>query len=72
MKGFDLASTVGYTMQAIGKAMVLNAVTRLPSFCAFRFPSWKPVAWLGVVSYRFYLARRYFILWFYANLEVIP
>ena len=71
-KGFDLAPTVGYTMQAVGMGLVFTAVIRFPDFWAFRWLSWKPVVWFGVISYCFYLAHRYFILWMYANVEINP
>jgi peptidoglycan/LPS O-acetylase OafA/YrhL len=71
-KGFDLAPTIGYTMQAFGMALVFTAVIRFPKFWAFRWLNWQPVVWLGVISYCFYLAHRYFILWFYANLDINP
>lgn len=71
-KGFDLAPTIGYTMQAAGMALAFTAVIRFSSFWAFRWLNWKPVVWFGVISYCFYLAHRYFILWMYANVDISP
>jgi peptidoglycan/LPS O-acetylase OafA/YrhL len=71
-KGYDLAPTIGYTMQALGMALVFTAVIRFPTFWAFRWLNWKPVVWYGVISYCFYLCHRYFILWFYDHLDISP
>ncbi|MFF3181308.1 acyltransferase family protein [Rhodococcus pyridinivorans] len=69
-RGYNIAPTIGYTMQALGLVLVFTAVIRFPSFGPFRVLNWRPVVWLGVVSYSFYLVHRYFILWTDENLDV--
>lgn len=71
-KGYNIAPTIGYTIQALGMALVFTAVIRFPHFFLFRWLNWKPVVWLGVVSYSFYLVHRFFILWVDANLHINP
>lgn len=71
-KGFDLAPTIGYTMQAFGMALAFTSVIRFPRFFLFAWLNWKPMVWLGVVSYSFYLVHRFFILWVDGNLSINP
>lgn len=71
-KGTDLSPTIGYTLQAVGMALAFTAVIRFPTFFPFRFLNWRPVVWLGMVSYSFYLVHRFFILWPYENLNINP
>ncbi|MDM7491460.1 acyltransferase [Rhodococcus sp. CSLK01-03] len=69
-RGYNLAPTIGYTMQALGLVLVFIAVIRFPWFGPFRVLNWRPIVWLGVISYSFYLVHRYFILWTDEHLEM--
>ena len=69
-RGYNLAPTIGYTMQALGLVLVFTAVIRFPTFGPFRILNWRPIVWLGVISYSFYLVHRYFILWTDENLTI--
>lgn len=51
------------TVQALLVWVILTAVVSFPNSIAGRVLNWKPVAFLGVMSYSFYLVHRYFILW---------
>lgn len=44
-----------YTLQGIGLIPIFCAVVRFPDFLPFRLLNWRPVVFLGVLSYSFYL-----------------
>ncbi len=71
-RGYDLAPTVGFTMQALAMILLFTAAIRYPTWWMFRWLNWRPVVWLGVMSYCFYLVHRFFILWMYENLSINP
>jgi peptidoglycan/LPS O-acetylase OafA/YrhL len=51
------------TVQALLVWVLLTSVVSFPKSFAGRVLNWKPVAFLGVMSYSFYLVHRYYILW---------
>lgn len=54
----DFGMTVGYTLQSIALFGIFAAVILAPDSIAGRVLNWRPVAFLGVLSYTLYLAHR--------------
>ncbi len=59
----DATQPLILTVQALLLWVILTTVVAFPDSWAGRVLNWRPVAYLGVVSYSFYLLHRYFILW---------
>lgn len=69
-RGVGFESHVGYTLQSLGIGVIVVSVVRFPKFFAFRPLNWKPVIWLGDLSYSFYLVHYYFIYWADTHLDM--
>lgn len=54
----SLALTIGYTIEGIGLIFLFTALISEPSTWYGRVLNWRPVAFLGVLSYAFYLNHR--------------
>jgi peptidoglycan/LPS O-acetylase OafA/YrhL len=50
--------TIRYSLQGIALTPVFVAAMRFPGWRPFRFLNWKPVAFVGVLSYTLYLAHQ--------------
>lgn len=54
----EFAFTIGYNLQAAGLALVFVALIGYPDTVFGRLMNWRPVAFLGVLSYSVYLFHR--------------
>lgn len=54
----DFGMTVGYTIQSIALAAVFVPLILAPRSILGRAMNWRPVAWVGVISYSIYLIHR--------------
>jgi peptidoglycan/LPS O-acetylase OafA/YrhL len=59
----DVTQPLVLTVQALLLWVILTAVVVDPDSWVGRVLNWRPVVFLGVMSYAFYLVHRYFILW---------
>lgn len=50
--------TVGHTVEAMGLFLIFTSVITAPNTFVGRFLNWRPVAFVGVLSYSFYLVHR--------------
>ena len=57
-----LAITLGYTVEAVGLMFIFTAVITAPTSLFGRVLNWKPLAYLGVLSYSMYLCHRLVLL----------
>ena len=53
--------TLRYTLQGIGLFPIFWLAIRHPDWLVFRWLSWRPVRFLGVISYTFYLSHLFLI-----------
>jgi peptidoglycan/LPS O-acetylase OafA/YrhL len=68
------ADTVGYTVEAVSLMLIFTAVISAPTSLFGRILNWRPLAFLGVLSYSLYLIHR-LVLFFVAehtNLSTVP
>lgn len=57
-----LMLTVGYTLEGLGLFLIFTSVISHPETLAGRFLNWRPVAFVGLVSYSLYLVHRPILL----------
>jgi peptidoglycan/LPS O-acetylase OafA/YrhL len=60
--------TVRYTLQGIALFPMFWMAVRYPGWGPFRLLNWKPVRWLGGVSFSFYLAHPF---WLYVSTSLV-
>jgi peptidoglycan/LPS O-acetylase OafA/YrhL len=64
--------TVRYTLQGIALTLIFIAAIRFSHWLPFRFLNWRPIAFMGVLSYSLYLMHLAVLFAMERNLPAVP